>query len=149
MCLAAWALECRNVDLYAAVGLTAGRVVGAVSVGVVSYRLGFAVTVGFQVSGDAVGFKLGGDGGGALFTQVLVEGVVTNGVGVTVDLRGGHLSLVKHGGQLSQSGFSFGAQVIFTEVKQYAVLQGDYRAAALDGLEAFNLGEFTYLGYRG
>ena len=147
--LVAWALECRNVDLYAAVGLTAGWVVGAVSVGVVSYRLGFAVTVGLQVGGDAVGFELGGDGGGALFAQVLVEGVVTDGVGVSVDLCGGHLSLVKHSGEFGQSGFSFGAQVIFTEVKQHAVLQGDYRAAALDGLEAFNLGEFTYLGYRG
>ena len=80
--LAAWALEGRNVDLYAAVGLTAGWVVGAVSVGVVSYRLGFAVTVGLQVSGDAVGLELSGDGGGALFTQVLIEGVVTDGVAV-------------------------------------------------------------------
>ena len=129
--------------------MASGWVVRAVSVGVVSYRLGFAVTVGFQVGADAVGFELSGDGGGAFFAQVLVEGVVTNGVGVTIDLRGGHLSLVKHGGELSQSGFGFGAQVVFTEVEQHPVLQGDYRAAALDGLEAFNLGEFTYLGYRG
>ena len=147
--LAAWALECRNVDLYAAVSLASGWVVRAVSVGVVSYRLGFAVTVGFQVGADAVGFELSGDGGGALFTQVLVEGVVTDGVGVTIDLCGGHLSLVKHGGELGQSGFGFRTQVVFTKVEQHPILQGDYRAAALDGLEAFNLGEFTYLGYRG
>ena len=81
--------------------------------------------MGLQVGTDAVGLELGGDGGGALFAQVLVEGVVTDRVGVSVDLRGGHLSLVKHSGELSQSGFGFGAQVVFTEVEQHTVLQGD------------------------
>ena len=89
-------LESGDEDLDAAVERATGGVVGAVRVLIGGHGLGLAVTGGVHRCGDAVLLQFAGHGVRACLGELLVEGFVRDGVGVTVDVGGGDLRVVEH-----------------------------------------------------
>ena len=139
-------LESGDEDLNAAVERAAGRVVAAVRVLVGGHGLGLAVASCVQCGAHAVLPEFGGHGVGAVFGELLVEGLVRDRVGVAVDVGGGNVGVVEDGGEFGEGLGGVGSDLGLAEVEEDTVLQGDERAAGLNRLQGLHRRERAELG---